>query len=499
MSPNFSQPPDAQPEWEADHRHLSLPTSTSPQQLQALILQAIPDLLMLVRKDGTYLQFISGGEITLYRQGKEQELMNIRACLPSHLVATRLAMIQLALETGERQSHEYPIDIQGNLHYEEARIVPVNGEEVLVMVRDITERKQLEAKLRAKARQEHILNEIFIKTSHSMDLREVLEFTVAEVQQFLEADRVLFYRFEPDWSGVVVAEAVNHPWRSLVDRHIKDHCLAQGDYIDAYIGGRVHVIPDIYTAELSPCHLELLEQWQVRANLLVPVKYGEELHGLFAAQQCRDPRPWQTWEVDLMLKVANHLAGAIHQNELYHKLQIANAELERMATTDSLTQVANRLRFDSVLSREWFRMQREQTPLSLILFDIDYFKQYNDLYGHPEGDACLVWVAAIARKVLKRPADFIARYGGEEFAVVLPNTSLEGAYTVAQDIRQAIYDEGIPHRGSGLKDRVVTVSVGIACAVPDSKSSSHQLIRQADEALYQAKQSGRNQCCKFSA
>jgi len=461
-------------------------------------LQAIPDLLMLMRKDGTYLQFISGGEINLYRQGKELELMNISKCLPSNLVEERLALIQLALETGERQSHEYPIEIQENLHYEEARIVPVNDEEVLVMVRDITARKQLEAKLRAKAQQEHILNEIFIKTSHSMDLQEVLAFTVAEVQQFLKADRVLFYRFEADWSGVVVAEAVDHPWRALLNRHIKDHCLAQGDYIDAYIGGRVHVIPDIYTADLSPCHLELLEHWQVRANLLVPVKYGEELHGLFAAQQCRAPRPWQTWEVDLMLKVANHLAGAIHQNELYHKLQIANAELERIATTDSLTQVANRLRFDSVLSREWFRMQREQTPLSLLLFDIDYFKQYNDLYGHPEGDACLVWVVTTAREALKRPADFIARYGGEEFAVILPNTTLDGAYAVAQTIRQAIYDQSIPHQGSGLKARVVTVSVGVACAVPAPKSSAHQLIRQADKALYQAKQSGRNQCCKFS-
>jgi len=227
MSPNSSQPPDAQSERGADHHHLSLPTSTSPQQLQTLILQAIPDLLMLMRKDGTYLQFISGGEINLYRQGKELELMNISKCLPSNLVEERLALIQLALETGERQSHEYPIEIQENLHYEEARIVPVNDEEVLVMVRDITDRKQLEAKLRAKAQQEHILNEIFIKTSHSMDLQEVLAFTVAEVQQFLKADRVLFYRFEADWSGVVVAEAVDHPWRALLNRHIKDHCLAQ--------------------------------------------------------------------------------------------------------------------------------------------------------------------------------------------------------------------------------------------------------------------------------
>jgi diguanylate cyclase (GGDEF)-like protein/PAS domain S-box-containing protein len=501
MSPNPSQPPEAKPEQDYSYSNLTplhALSTTPPEQLRARILQAIPDLLMLVSKDGTCLQLISGGEISLHLQGKELELMHIRECLPPHLADERLALIQRALKTGEQQSHEYPIEIQGKLFYEEARIVPVNDEAVLVMVRNMTERRQLEATLEAKAQQEHILNEIFIKTSHSMDLQEVLEFTVVEIQLFLETDRVLFYRFEPDWSGTVVAEAVTPPWPALLGHRVMAHCLAPGDSIDAYISGQVHVIPDVYDADLSLCHLELLEHWQVKANLLVPVKNGEELHGLLAAQQCCAPRPWQTGELDLMLKVANHLARAIHQNGLYHKLQIANAELERLATTDGLTQVANRLRFDSFLSREWFRMQREQTPLALILFDIDYFKQYNDLYGHPEGDTCLVWVAATAREMLKRPADFIARYGGEEFAVLMPNTSLDGAYTVAEEIRQAIYDQRIPHQGSGLDEKVVTVSVGVACVIPNFEGSSHQLISKADQALYQAKLSGRNCCCRFS-
>ena len=130
------------------------------------------------------------------------------------------------------------------------------------------------------------------------------------------------------------------------------------------------------------------------------------------------PRPWQTWEVDLMLKVANHLAGAIHQNELYHKLQIANAELERIATTDSLTQVANRLRFDSVLSPRVVSHCSESKRRCPCCCSISTtLSSTTTSTATPKG--MLVWFGWLttAREALKRPADFIARYGGEEFAL----------------------------------------------------------------------------------
>jgi diguanylate cyclase (GGDEF)-like protein len=502
--PPWPQNPETaypQPEPSAGHDNKMPGLSRVPnsQQIQAAMLGAIPDLLMLVKKDGTYVEFLSSGDVELYRQGHEFDLMNIHDCLPAPLAEERLSLIQTALQSGHLQSHEYAIEIQGQLFYEEARIMPVDADTAMVMVRDVTTSKLMAMQLKAKARQEHILYTILGKISKSADLQDIFDFTVAEVKPFLKADRVLFYRFEPDWSGVIMAEAVSSPWPVLQGSHVKDHCLAQEDYIDAYISGRIHKIDDLNQSDISPCHRELLNQWQVQANLLIPVKRGEELHGLFAAQHCQCSHQWATWEEEFLLKVAEHLANAIHQNELYQKLQVANAELERLATTDSLTQVANRLRFDSFLTREWFRMRREQLPLTLILFDIDYFKQFNDCYGHMEGDACLVKVATAARNALKRPADFIARYGGEEFALLLPNTDAEGAVAVAEAVRQAVFNLQIPHLKSHLQDRVVTISLGVTCTLPTPSAQSTQLLLEADQALYQAKQLGRNRCCLFSS
>jgi diguanylate cyclase (GGDEF)-like protein len=140
---------------------------------------------------------------------------------------------------------------------------------------------------------------------------------------------------------------------------------------------------------------------------------------------------------------------------------------------------------------EWQRLLREKAYLSLILLDIDYFKYYNDCYGHQAGDTCLIQVAQTAAKQLKRPADLFARYGGEEFIVVLPNTNLEGAIMVAESIQQAIRDLCIPHQDSKVSD-VVTVSMGISCLIPTADSSVEDLIKITDDALYQAKQQGRD-------
>lgn len=482
----YDQKNDLQPQAES-----TVPWSES---LETLILQAIPDLLMVVRQDGQYLQFLNGGSINLYLQGQEAELMNLYACLPPHLAEQRMALIQTALKTGQQQNYEYAIEVQGERCYEEARIVPINQEEVLVMVRDITDRKQLEEALHAKVIQEHLLNQILTKIRQSLELQEIFDSAVAEVRQFLEVDRVLFYRFEPDWSGIVVAESVEAPWVSLRGHHVVDHCLSDPVYIKAYLAGRVHGIADVHTADISDCHLRLLESWEVQANLLVPVKQGEQLYGLFAAQSCCCPRQWQDWEVQLMQQIAEHFAMAIQQGEIYQQLQFANQELERLATTDSLTQVANRLRFDAYLSREWYRMQREQQPLSLILFDLDYFKQYNDVYGHLEGDHCLIRVAQAATQILKRPSDFIARYGGEEFAILLSNTPAEGACSVAEAVCDAIRDLNIPHQKSELPDKIVTISLGVATLIPQPRSTPKALVQQADVALYRAKLMGRNRC-----
>jgi two-component system cell cycle response regulator len=178
-----------------------------------------------------------------------------------------------------------------------------------------------------------------------------------------------------------------------------------------------------------------------------------------------------------------------HRLEQY--LQAANAELEKLVILDSLTQVANRRKFDDYLEQEWQRSVRTQQPLSLIMFDIDFFKRYNDHYGHQTGDICLIKIAQSVQETVHRTTDLVARYGGEEFAVVLPNTSLPGAIVIAEQIQQAIKALAIPHDCSDVSP-IVSISLGVASLVPTTTGSPEQLIASADRALYTAKQQGRD-------
>ncbi|MGP1383213.1 MAG: diguanylate cyclase domain-containing protein [Thainema sp.] len=287
--------------------------------LQRAMLNAIPDLLIVVRADGTYLDCLSRGHSELLSHDCSVVGRHVTDVLPAALAQQRMYHVQAALSSGQLQVYEHQILIDDQLHYEETRIVKLADNQALVIVRDISDRK---------------------------------------------------------------------------------------------------------SAELS--------------------------------------------------------------------LQQANKELERLASVDGLTQIANRRRFDAYLAQEWKRLQREHRPLCLILCDIDYFKLYNDYYGHPAGDACLVQVAQVLRQSLKRPADLATRYGGEEFALILPNTSAAGGITIAQTIQQALHELHLPHVYSTASHQV-TLSLGIASWIPQPDQSPANLIAAADAALYQAKQQGRNQ------
>lgn len=179
--------------------------------------------------------------------------------------------------------------------------------------------------------------------------------------------------------------------------------------------------------------------------------------------------------------------------ETEERLQKANNELYRISTTDALTGIANRRAYDEYLDTEWKRMLRNQKPLSLIICDIDFFKKYNDHYGHKGGDTCLQTVAQIIQNVVQRPGDFPARYGGEEFAVVLPDTPAEGAFHIAEKIRQAIVQYDLAHEASDIAP-YVTLSLGVAGVEPPQPSDMTPalMFRVADAALYLAKNQGRN-------
>ncbi|MDJ0597734.1 MAG: diguanylate cyclase [Crocosphaera sp.] len=177
--------------------------------------------------------------------------------------------------------------------------------------------------------------------------------------------------------------------------------------------------------------------------------------------------------------------------KMNRELHELNQKLYRLANMDGLTEVANRRCFDETLEQEWRRLSREKKPLSLILGDIDYFKRYNDKYGHLGGDDCLKKVAAVMAQATFRPADLVARYGGEEFAVILPNTPEEGAKEVAQRILDSLRKLRIPHQASDVKP-YVTMSLGLGTITPCLDTDITSFVDQVDEALFEAKKQGRD-------
>jgi len=173
------------------------------------------------------------------------------------------------------------------------------------------------------------------------------------------------------------------------------------------------------------------------------------------------------------------------------ELRKANEKLENLSLSDGLTLISNRRRFDDTLASEWKRLYRENKSMALIFGDLDYFKLYNDTYGHQAGDECLQAVAQLIDQCTHRPADLAARYGGEEFAIILPNMSTKGALQLAERIRSEIRNLKIVH-DSSLIDSYVTISLGVSCVVPQKGKSSKTIVAAADKALYEAKKNGRN-------
>ena len=167
------------------------------------------------------------------------------------------------------------------------------------------------------------------------------------------------------------------------------------------------------------------------------------------------------------------------------------SEMNKIASIDGLTQIPNRRRFDEHLEHQWKQMIRERSPICLILFDIDHFKQFNDTYGHLAGDDCLKQVAQVLEGCVQRPSDLIARYGGEEFAAILPQTTIAGAIEVAQRVQTEIANLKIFHEKSSVSD-YLTLSIGIAGSIPTSTQSFSKLLDEADQYLYLAKQQGRD-------
>jgi diguanylate cyclase (GGDEF)-like protein len=196
-------------------------------------------------------------------------------------------------------------------------------------------------------------------------------------------------------------------------------------------------------------------------------------------------------EIQARLKTQQELQRINKNLDLANKeLDYANHQLRLAVNHDGLTKIANRRRFDEYFEQTWLQALRDQSTLTLILCDIDYFKLFNDTSGHVEGDRCLQQVAETLETVIKRPMDLAARYGGEEFAMILPNTNLQGGLVIAENLLTAIQQLGISHASSPVKDHL-TLSIGISTLLPTPERTAQTLLTAADIALYEAKQLGR--------
>jgi len=376
----------------------------------------------------------------------------------------------------------------------------------------LSQTQQKAEALEESNKQQRVLFQVTTEIRESLDINKLFNTTVRETRKALQADRVGLFEFEPDSNytfGEFVAENVLPEYDSAMAAKIEDHCF--GDKFAIYYEqGRMQAVSNIYQAGLQPCHINILEKFQVQAQLVVPVLKQEKLWGLLCIHQCREPRKWHDTEIQFAQQLAAQFSVALDHAELLNQYQVqseqlnqtvaqleqTNTQLEELTYRDALTKTYNRRFFDQILDYEWKRAIRTGECLSLIIFDLDYFKNYNDYYGHLAGDECLIKVAQTAKSVLKRATDMISRYGGEEFAIILPETESSGAIQIAQQIQKAIRQLEIPHAHEALP--FVTVSVGIASHVPEETQSPQLLIDYADQALYQAKKQGRNTWVRFS-
>ncbi|HEY9734742.1 MAG TPA: PAS domain-containing protein [Trichocoleus sp.] len=541
---------------------------------QNMVLGAIPDLLIRFSSDGICLGVMNRGEVPLLFTPEELVDRHLSTFLPSPMAEERLHLIRQALLTGETQVHEYQFLRHGALQYEESRIVPSTNNEVLIIIRDVTERKQAEKALKESQALYQSLTEVLPHCLYRIDLEGRLIFAnpaflnslglplenclgktaydfypahladkyTADNQRVIQTGivlRTVEAHQVPATGEKIYVQVVKSPvhdatgqitgvqgvfWDMTDLKRTQDELDTQRQFLRQVIdnmpsavfvkdlAGRFIAVNRVSAAMYGKQPEEMIGKVEAEFNphltptdvaSIADIDQRVMSQRLTVQQEQQMPSAdgqvhWYQTIVSPFVSLTDEVQGIIgnciditERKTIEAALQKANSELERLATLDSLTKVANRRRFDEYLEQEWQRLAREGQPLSLILLDVDYFKIYNDFYGHQRGDDCLIEVAQAITRSVKRAADLVARYGGEEFAVILPNTRRVGAIVVAETIQAEIAKLQIAHPNSTVSS-YVTASLGIASAVPGSNGTCDELVAVADAALYQAKRRGRN-------
>lgn len=209
--------------------------------------------------------------------------------------------------------------------------------------------EDIEHFLSLKSKREQLFADIALSIHQSLNLSDILNQTVNEVRKFLDTDRVLIYRFEPDWSGIMVAESVLPPCSEVLGQQIKDPCFST-HHVDNYRNGRIQVVENVYTAGLNPCHLDVLVAFKVKANLVIPIIAEKDLWGLLIAQHCRDSRRWLNSDVELLRNLATQLGIAIQQTELHEEINCFNKYLE-LKVKERTTKLTQALEFEALVRK----------------------------------------------------------------------------------------------------------------------------------------------------
>lgn len=359
------------------------------------------------------------------------------------------------------------------------------------------ERHRTKQALWQKAEQERLVIQITQNIHASLDLETILDTTVQEIRQFLKADRVAIYRFRPNYSGTMVNEAVIAPWPSVLGDVIHDHCFSQ-NFVDQYQNGRIQALGNIHTAKLHPCHKELLQYYDVQANLVVPIVVAGKLWGLIITHQCSQPREWAAEEVNLVRQLSTQVAIAIYQAELYSQLQAELNErqelenrLRHQAQHDSLTGLPNR---DLLSLRLQETIERPDNAYAILCLDLDRFKTINDSLGHSVGDVFLQEIAQRLKRAVS-PQDFVARMAGDEFVIILDQLRDQAqAETIAQHLIDRL---AIPFKANQYNLHT-TATLGLVMGTPDYQKPE-ELLRDADTAMYRAKGLGKNRYEVFNS
>lgn len=382
---------------------------------------------------------------------------------------------------------------------------PINPEELLARINIHLTIQNLTNRLDFEQKQQQVLFDVIERIGHSLDFESMFRLIIEDICSFLQCDRFSLVSITNEnitiESQAIAAQVKGENLNQIT---LEVFCSSLQD-CKLYHGNEIKIVENSNNLPASNSSLTIKEI-QMQSQLIVPILLDKNtpqankyhpLWGWLLAEQCTF-RQWQEQELIFLKRLTTQLSIAIDQGLLQRQLhnsqqqiQKTRQNLQELAFHDSLTQVFNRRYFDQQLNLEWNRLKRIPSPLSIILCDIDCFKIYNDTYGHQQGDQCLQKVAQAIAGAVKRPADVIARYGGEEFVAILPYTPRKGAIKVAENIRIAVKKLNIPHPNSTVNS-VVTISAGVATTIPESEDKPTMLIEAADQALYKAKNRGRD-------